>query len=382
MGFARRLKVTALACIALGAAGCGGEDMSVRAGLTQRVAEQDGLTVGGGYTDASWCDGGALDVPPPSRACSTAGASSALALGVCGDLRADNTLTVRSPGQYALVAAGGDTTTSAPLRIEGSLISHGTIDARNTQHVDRHLSTAGSWIVSAPVSAGQDVFVSRVIDARNTVTVGGTVHVIDPNAARGVVAGAMRVGPTHVAPPLDCGRAPHPAELARALLEDGGGWSRVELGRDGTQSVREPTELVLGCGRYVLPTTTIEDTLDLRIRGDVVLVIDGSLRVAAPMVVHLDPDAKLALIIRDGLEIDNALTIAPGREPGRTWLAVGGDVRVSAPLRLSGALVMPDGELLGDNTIEIHGQALVGSLRIAAPMEVVLDQPDDALMCE
>ncbi len=377
MRWSSGLRATVLACAALGSA-CGGEETSIGA-YAPLTSEHDGLTVGGGHTDASRCDAGPLALPRPSRACSTAGASSDLALGVCGDLRADAALTVRSPEQRALLAVGGDTITGAPLRVEGSLISSGSIEARGTQDVAGHLSTAGSWIVSAPVSAGHDVFVSRVIDARSTVTVGGTVHVIDRNAARGVVASAMRVGPTPVAPPLDCGRAPRAAPLAQALLEDGLAWSTVTFGRDG--AVREPTRLTLGCGRYVVPGLDVEDTLELRIRGDVVLVIDGSLRVAAPLRIDLDPGATLDLVIGDALEIDHALTIAPGQDPTRTWLAVGGATRVGAPFHLSGTLVMPDGELRVDHAMSLRGPALVGALRLAAPLEISRDTPADALTC-
>lgn len=43
---------------------------------------------------------------------------------------------------------------------------------------------------------------------------------------------------------------------------------------------------------------------------------------------------------------------------------------------------MPDSELAGDNTFELRGQALVGSIRVGAPMNIQLDEENDALDCD
>lgn len=371
---------------ALGLLACGGEGgaQGLDRGPPGLAAQDvDGLfVVRGGRADVSFCDGTDRAIGRPARTCSTAGAPSTLALGVCGDLRADNTLTLRSPTQDAMLAVNGRSVTSAPLTVEGCFISHGSIDARNTQIIDGHLATAGDWTVSSPVTARRDAFVGGAIDARNAVTVEGTLHVGDMGGAGNVSAGAVELGPVSVTRPLACERAPRAGALADALLADRDAWATVHFGPDPSSRISEPTEVDLGCGRYLFDALEVNNTLTLRVRGDVVLVIDGRLRVAAPMNVDLDPDATLSVVIRDSLEIDNTLTIAAGRDPERTWMAVGGTVRVAAPFRLNGALVMPDSELQGDNTFDLRGQALVGSLRVAAPMNVELDAPDPALTCD
>lgn len=300
----------------------------------RRIDDGDLYEIRGGDHDASWCeDEGDLDLPAPSPTCSTAGATSWLALGVCGELRADNTLTVRSTNNNALVAANGYTTTSSPLNIEGSLISFGSIDARNTQNIEGDLSTAGDWTISSPVNARSDAYVAGRIDARNTLNIEGTLHVNDPSDAGNANAALMSVGPVEVARPLDCSRVPRARVLADALLDDGERWAAVHFGRERNSRVTEPTELTLGCGRYAFDSLEVNNTLRIRITGDVVIVIDGRLRIASPTVFELDPDATLMMVIRDSLEIDNNFrspTAATPTTPGSPSAATCAWLRRSA----------------------------------------------------
>lgn len=330
------------------------------------------------HVDASLCRAGAQAVPMPAVTCSTGSLSPALALGICKNLQADNTLSVQSNGKSALLAVNGSTTTASPLDVQGSFVSFHDIDARNTQNISGNVSTAGNWTVSSPVRSRGDAFVGGMVDARNSVTIDGTLHVNAPAAAEGVTAGGVSVGPVSVEAPLDCARAARATSVDAALRPDA---ARLFFGHEGYSRVTAPTELDLGCGQYLLAALEVNNTLTLHVTGSVLLVIDGDLRVASPMVIELDRDAQLSLVVRGNLNIDNTLTIAAGREPSQTWVAVGGNVRVASPFALNGTLVMPDGDLAGDNTFDLRGQALVGGLRVAAPMVVRMDTASPTLAC-
>ena len=331
--------------------------------------------------DANHCGPGVGSVAFPSYACSTAGAPDTLALGVCGNLQADNTLTVDSAHGGSLLAVNGSTTIASPMNVQGSMVSYGTIDARNTLHVSSNVSTAGDWLVSSPAQTNGDAFIGGMVDARNTVKVDGTLHVNVSAAAEGVTAGAVSVEPVAVAKPLDCSRAPRARDLVDSLTRDRTGWSEVFFGRESASKVTVPSEITLGCGRYYFAPLEVDNTLAIHVVGDVVMVVDGDLRIASPTVIDLAAGARLTLVVRDSLQVDNTLSIADGTDPAATWVAVGGTLRVASPLRMNGALVMPDGDLAGDNTFDLEGSALVGSLRVAAPMVVHSDAPRGELAC-
>ena len=104
--------------------------------------------------------------------------------------------------------------------------------------------------------------------------------------------------------------------------------------------------------------------------GPTVLVVEGDVKVASPVRILVEHDATLDMAIGGSLQIDNTLDVGDPTRPEATWLAVAGEVRVASPFEIDGWLLAPRGALRGDNTVDVHGAAYVGPLRVASPMVV------------
>jgi hypothetical protein len=76
-------------------------------------------------------------------------------------------------------------------------------------------------------------------------------------------------------------------------------------------------------------------------------------------------------LIGGQLEVDNRVSFLGGS----TWLAIGGAVRIAAPMQLEGLLYAPQSavsstETSPDSVLSISGALLVGSLQVASPVIV------------
>lgn len=319
-----------------------------------------------GDVDARECDGVARSVP--SAACLGVLGAPARAIAVCGDLQADNTVTLapRSGTDGAMLAVTGRSRIAAPLRVGGSFTSVGGIEANNTEDVAGTLRTGGTWSVSAPARVRGDAYASR-LEAKNTVTIDGTLHV-ESSVGDGITSGALRQGAVAVVSPLDCTRAPNVEGMlreARAVATDAPGIPRVLV-------VDEPSRVRLGCAHYHFESFTVENELTLRVEGATTISIDRDLRIASPMRIELAEGSSLELVVGGALRVDNTFDVGGGG--AFAWIAVGGPVRIAAPTRLDGWLVAPRSQVDLDNTLTLRGAAYVGNLRVAAPL-VVDDGP-------
>ncbi len=288
---------------------------------------------------------------------------------VCGDLEADNTVTL-SGGSLAV---SGHTRLAAPLHVNlGSFTGFGGIQADNTQDVSGDLATAGDWVVSSPAHVGGDAFVGGALDARNQVDVGGVLHVAGADM-KNVTARDVTTTGTTVTSPLHCNAAPD-SQPKIAHIEAGG---VVDLGHALVKH-SQPATVELGCARYRFASLGIENNLDLHVTGNTVIVVDGDMRIAAPMRVLLDEDAQLDFLVGGALEVDNQLTFSGGS----TWLAVAGELRIASPMKLVGFLYAPQSavssasSVSADNTLDVLGSLLVDSVRVASPITVTaMEQP-------
>jgi len=366
---------TSLALVLLATLGvaCGGDSSAADSDDSPRVDPFER----GGVHDLSAC--AAAPEPAISAACAAEPTAVPYALAVCGALRGDNTLTVErtSASEYdAVLAVDGTSTTSAPLVVRGSFTSFGAIDARNTLTIDGSLSTAGSLTTSAPVQVAGDVSVASSIDLRNSLSVGGTLRAPEGSDVSNV-AGETALGPVVVDRALACESAANVAALVAAQ-------GREPLDEDHDRRavrISQPTDLTLGCGRYRFDSLEVDNTLRLRVTGPTMIVVAGNVRIASPMVVTLEPGGSLEWLVGGRLDLDNTLELgSPGREQA-TWLAVAGDVRIASPFRLWGRLFAPRSSISGDNTFDLHGGAYVGALRVAAPMQVEPSAPVDLRGC-
>lgn len=212
----------------------------------------------------------------------------------------------------------------------------GDLVGDNTVTVDGTLAVSGDWTVRSPARVRDDVYLGGVLDATNTVDVGATRR----------------------EPMLACAEAVDVAALAART---------DEAASTNLEAVTSPTSVQLGCGTYRFSRIGVDNTLTLRVEGRVVMVVEGDVRIAAPMRVELATDAELDLVVGGRLAADNTLTV----EGGSAWVAVAGEVRVASPVSIQGWLVAPRGSVAGDNTLTIDGAAFTGAMRVASPLVVV-----------
>jgi hypothetical protein len=281
---------------------------------------------------------------------------------VCGDLEADNTVTVTG-GDFAV---SGQSHLAAPLHVTGgSFTGLLGIQADNTEDVSGDLATSGDWVVSSPAHVGGDAFIGGKLEATNSVAVDGVLHVANADTQH-VTAGTIKADGTTVMTSLKCELAPAPnATIQRVEAGD-----FLDLGQALTaHSVA--AEVTLDCARYRFTSFGIDNDLVLHVSGHTVIVVDGDVRVAAPMTVKLDPDATLDFLIGGSLEVDNTLSFSGGS----TWLAIGNDLKIAAPLTLVGFLYAPQSavaasEVSADNILGVSGSLLVNSVHVASPITV------------
>ncbi len=295
-----------------------------------------------------------------------------MALGVCGDLVANNILTLDARGQPATgsaLAVAGSTTNSAPLHVAGALSSYGSIEARNTEDVSGDLRTGSAWDTSAPVHVNGDAFVASSLTAGNTMVIAGTLHVPSGTNVGDVQAGAVVFGSVQVAQPLDCADAPDVAALVAHAWAVQDGATDAALPRDSLENVSIPTDITLGCGTYALTSIGVKSTLSLHVTAAAVLVVRGNVHVASPVVIDLAPGATLDLAIGGDLQVDNTLTIG-GSQPTETWVGVAGAITIASPTVIHGWLVAPRSPVAANNTLDISGSAIFGGLEVASPVGV------------
>ena len=322
-----------------------------------------------GTVDVSACGGNQPNVPLVR--CVAPADATGVTLAVCGDLGADNTLTLDalSPANAGVLALGveGHSRTAAPLHVAGSFTSLGGIEADNTEDVSGVLSSGADLTVAAPLHVGSDAFVGGSLVANNTVSISGTLHVGANPSGNNVTAGSVVNDPVTVAAPLDCFHAPNIASLVHDTLQPSvGDLAAVPL--DALASITTTTSVNLGCGRYHFSGIGADNVLSIHIDGSVVMILDGDFRIGAPTTIDLAPGATLDLIVAGNLEVDNTFSIhAAGAS---SWVGVGGDIKIGAPVTLDGYLVAPSSNLEADNTLAINGAAYVGALHVAAPLVV------------
>ncbi|CAN5186777.1 hypothetical protein BH09MYX1_BH09MYX1_35870 [soil metagenome] len=326
----------------------------------------------GGTHDVSLCELKRTD--PATLRCDAPNTGARVGFATCGDLIADNTLTVERREAPISVAAGGAILTSSPVHVAGSMIAFGRIDGTNTQDVDGDLQAGTGWTTSAPVSVGGDAFVGIGFDAKNSASIAGTLHVPEGSDVNRVSAGSIVFGAVNVALPIDCASMPIVASIAASATTTRDPAAARAIPPLALSPVKAPTDVTMGCGTYVLSSIDVQNTLAIHIVGRTVLVVQGDVHVSAPMTIDLADGASLDLVIVGKLEVDNTLRIGNASAPNATWMGVGSSIRVASPMELSGTLFAPQAAAAFDNTFDVDGAVVVASARIAAPL-VVHDGP-------
>ncbi len=155
------------------------------------------------------------------------------------------------------------------------------------------------------------------LDARNTVAIGGVLHLgraLDANASKNVTASSIVQDAATVVSPLACSHAP---DLGALLASASGAGNALA-------SVKEPTDVTLGCGSYSLSSLGIDNTLAMHVEGHTTIVVKGDVRIAAPMRIELAAGASLDLLIGGSLDVANTLSITSAGDLGvdtGAWVA-------------------------------------------------------------
>ena len=327
----------------------------------------DGDGSPGGHIDASRC--GDVDPSPERPRCVAPSGSPRVAVGLCGDLDADNTLTVEtraSDDVSIFLAVDGSSRTASPIRVGGDWEAAGGLTSTNTSEVGGTLRVGADWAVSSPAHVAGDAFVVGSLAASNTVSIDGALHVSSSSNLDNVTAGQVVEEQVAFPSTLDCADAPD----VKALVDGAVGRDDGGLSRHALENVTIPTDLTLGCGTYVLSSLEANNTLAIHVVGPTVLVVQGDFHVASPVSIDVDDDATLDLAIGGSLAIDNTLSIRALGDPSSVWVGVDAGIRVAAPFDLDGYLVAPDANLDANNTFDLEGSMLVRSLHVASPVVV------------
>lgn len=319
--------------------------------------------------DARSC-GDADEHAPPAR-CGPAVTSPRFALGVCGDLSADAPLTVdaRPASASSDVLVAGRAFVDAPLHVAGSLEALVGLDARAPARVRGSVRSGGDWRAAAPADVEGSALLRGRLDALETVRIAGEVRAAAAAPRANVVAGEVSPAPAAVGGTLACARAPRPQELARRLAAEAPS-RHARAAAAALAAVEGSTHLTLGCGTYVVPTLVANAPLEIVVQGRVALVVEGEARLEAPVHVRLVPGASLDLVVGGDLRTSAPLTVDGDAGARGTWLGVGGQVELEGPMQLEGWLVAPSSSVRVGRRLELAGAALVGALRVEAPLAV------------
>ncbi len=237
----------------------------------------------------------------------------------------------------------------------GNLEGHNTLTLKSGA-----LAVSGDWTASAPARVGGAAFVNGKLEASNSVTIDGVLHTSAADLTNVTASSVTAVG---VAPdtPVQCASAP----VSRAAIAQIEAAGMIDMG-DALAAHSESANVELGCARYRFSSWGINNELLLRVTGSTVIVVEGDVRIAAPVRIDVAPDAKLDFIVGGSLQVDNTLSFSGGS----TWLGVEKEVRIAAPVTLTGYLFAPLSQVALDNTLTIDGSLFVGPLRAAAPLTV------------
>lgn len=354
--------------------------------LAALVACSDGSTIGDGTGIWAFAAGGAHDVglcalrrpaPAPLR-CEADANAQRVGLATCGDLVADEAVSLDRRGSMSALLTAGRITTTAPLHVAGSLLASGRVEGKATQDVEGNLEAGGGWATTAPVTVGGDAWVTA-LEVGASATIAGALHAPQGSSMENVMCANVVYEPVDVRSPLDCPTLPSVRAIATAASRDSAA-ARV-LSPLALGDVKVATDVSLGCGTYVLDSIAVHAPLAFHVVGPTVLIVQGNVHVAAPMTVDVADGASLDLVIVGRLDVDDTLRIGNDRAPRATWLGVGAAIHVAAPTVVHGVVYAPTAPVALDDTLVVHGAALLGPTRVAAPFGVEAEPTIDPRGC-
>lgn len=310
---------------------------------------------------AAACEPGAIT--PAWEGCAPGLAAQAFAQAVCacGGMSAPNTLTVTGGS----VGVNGALTSSSPVSVEGSLLVAGSYQASNTFDVGE-LQVGGDLSLSSPGQVMWDAYVGGALSASNTLTILGTLYTPSGTMPQSVQADSAAASPVAVAPPCDCALPLDiKATVSAAAPQGSRPAAQVALG-DPSQ----PIDLTLPCGRVYLADIRADNALTLRAIGRTVLLVGGDVRVSGPLRLELAPGAEVDLLVGGSFEPSNTVDLGAAGRPADLRMYVEGRVKTSDPLRMAGHLYVPHGGFQPANTVDLEGSVTAAEVSFSSPFTV------------
>jgi hypothetical protein len=346
------------------------------------------------------CEGGvcvpsidAARCEPSTRAplCPTRTVGFDLGLCVCEDMvTLDRFAVERAAGAGAAAEAWGGLgvnqglNTRGPASVAGSAWVAGgngiTFNAASTFDVGGSLYDQGVLIGAVRVQVGSDAEIGGDVSV-DTLDVAGTLLTpagVSVQASGGQSVGARGTGVVAVSPPCGCGadsRLPiAEAVAARRLQNDNAASGLDAFELDGFEG---PRRVELDCGDYHWARLAGSGALDLTLRGDVAIFVDGEVGLDDAFRLHLEGAATLDLYVEGDFRVNGPLELGGANEAGRVrvFIAGSGTILLGADAVLAGPLFATDAALVSQRSLEIFGGLHV---RRAAPEGALVVHHHDA----
>lgn len=311
------------------------------------------------------------------------------ALCSCSRLEASNR--IMAPGQSDVVGdlgANDEAFASAPIRVNGAVISGGTARFDNAFEAGE-LRVDGTLTAANEVTVSGDAVLGGLDIPGERVNVGGTLTVPDGTDLSSVEsAGDVVYESVRVPEPCDCSAdVDYDALRERFRDVDGDGKDDFD-GRDDADFVTDgdgypyppPPYLLrdlsqdhvvyLACGSYYFDGIDSSAGLTLVAVGDVDVFVDGDVQVAGPLAIQLDDHASLNFYVAGAFKPTNRVNLGNSDEPDALRIFARDSARFAGPLELAGTLFAPRARVIADNTFDDRGAVFASSFDFAAPLAV------------
>lgn len=312
----------------------------------------------------------------------------ALALCSCTKLEASNR--IMAPGESDIIGdlgANEEIFGSAPIRVDGQVISGGTVRFDNRFEANQ-LHVNGVLEASNDVTVLEDASVGGLDIPGNRVEVGGTLTVPDGSDTSSVESSdEILYADVTVPPPCDCSQDIDYDELREEFRDvDGDGNDDFddydafahEFDEEYLypappyllQALDEDRTVHLSCGKYYFESIDSASNLTLIAVGDVDVFVDGDVNVAGALVISTEEDSSLDFYVNGAFTPDNTVDLGTPQEPHAFRMYVRDEVVLAGPTVLSGALFAPRADVVFNNTLETEGAIFGGMLDFAGPIQV------------
>lgn len=281
------------------------------------------------------------------------------------------------------VGVNGEVSTNARLSTSGSLWVAGNSgvnlsSSEGRLEVGADLAVRGPLSSEATVVIGRDARVAGRVRAPNltvgrtlTVPEGSTVEITNPAAGLTIAR-----APVSVEPPCGCETSniiDVPGIVARHRTNNDN--ALMNVNEETLSSIRQPTTVELGCGRFFFRRIDATARLRLAVTGRAIAFVAENVHLDAGLEVALGPGAELDFFVAGTFVSSGALDFGDFRRPTRTRLFVGasGTLQLSGGGTFAGNLYAPAAELVTSAPLEVFGSVFVRRVSTSSPLRFHFD---------